>query len=322
MSRSVSKALEGKHDQCHRLVLSLFEAHVQCFLKGFANHAGSRGGSYEDMFCGHQVLSASIPLPIGESAADMIKLITMLKHVPNVAFGDFWCGATVELRERLADVAVILDAREGGVVTYAEAKAAAADVKSDSGQDEQGGKESKDSDKDEKGSKDSKDQAPATEKQSKLPLVSVPELAVQHAHSLSAARAPASSTHSLGVQREPHPVTNSTCMFCLHDRIHRLPHKFCAHRNPDLIAEEITENSMVHEQAFSQRTKAASFLRMNSAHRNMLLLRVIAHRRARQINKDNLEKLRDQLKEFERADPTRRYRLELDTLGRVVFCVA
>ncbi len=64
---------------------------------------------------------------------------------------------------------------------------------------------------------------------------------------------PESDEKKYGVNRAPHPVTGSTCMFFLHDRPHGDPlgasgHRNCMHRLPDLIMQLELQNTVVQEQ--------------------------------------------------------------------------
>ena len=53
----------------------------------------------------------------------------------------------------------------------------------------------------------------------------------------------------VGVNRTPHPSTGSTCLYCLHDRLHGKSHINCHHRNPDCILQLRGENTSRQEHA-------------------------------------------------------------------------
>lgn len=261
------------------LFTSIFTAATSCFHKGYTEHDDRCGGSL-DAFDPCGVPVGFIPLPKQESAADAVAMYNLFMHPPNVAVGDNWCAAKQKLHSACAVRGIHLDARDGAVVDEKAADAIKKPV---------------------------------------LPIVSVAGLAREHSHVFSARDAASDLPQMEGVQRLPHIATDSKVAAFVHDLLHGEPHKQCLNRHPHLIAECRTENSMVHEQSYSQRKKYAAFLRNYAPQRMLMVLRVVLHRLARRINLEHLETFRALVGDLHESDPQAGWHMVLNALGQVVF---
>lgn len=253
---------------------------LNAFIRDLAVTKIAAGGTV-DLFCPHGVVYGLTPLPKSESPQDAISLVTWLRHLPNVVFYDCWCTSLRELADKCQSVGATLDKRDGAIIASDDLK-----------------------------------------KRDASPLFSVSGLAIEHNPSFSSLdrKDGKDQHHQLpGIKRQPHPVSQSDVFVAVHDRLHGQSHIKCAGRNPDMIVELRSLNSMVHEQQYSARKKVAVWLRNHSAQRNMFMLRFLAHRRARQTNMDHLSELNRQLVQFNRNHVDVEWYLELNAVGRVVF---
>lgn len=261
-----------------RLLDGLFVASTQCFAKAFTDGMEiARAGGATEAVCPHGNVCAILPIARTESTLDAVKVLTTFKHLPNVAFFDFWCGGTAQLLAECSAVDVHLGPRSGALYL-----------------------------------------ADAKEK----PVVSVPALAVEECPSFSHTDSVIASPAGLGVQRQPHPVSGSDLLFAAHDRFHGASHvnkptKRCDARDPDLIAETRTMNSMRHEEANILREKDSSWLRNYTPQRNLFMLRVISHLRNRERALDFLQLAHKREAEQQRQDPAAGWELRLNSFGQI-----
>jgi hypothetical protein len=89
------------------IINGLAASRNECFRKHFAHAIGFSGGTL-DCVCRHLVLYVSKTVVFSESPKDAIAVLLLLKHLPHVAFYDYWCGAVRELLSSLAKVGVTL----------------------------------------------------------------------------------------------------------------------------------------------------------------------------------------------------------------------
>ncbi len=112
----------------------------------------------------------------------------------------------------------------------------------------------------------------------------------------------------LRVEREPHPVNQSRCLFLLHDRFHGSAHRNCGHRDPDLLREFSGLNSSVQEQVNRGRMSSViefasilmivvrqrwnPFITQMKPFRAMLMLRLLTHLHNYEIAREQFETMK------------------------------
>jgi hypothetical protein len=150
-----------------------------------------------------------------------------------------------------------------------------------------------------------------------MPVVSVPALAIEQCPSFAMSDSAILVGEGLGVERKPHPISGSDLCFLAHDRLKSAAHKRCPGRDPDLIKELRTENSMRHEEENVLREKDSSWLRNYSPQRNLLMLLVTAHLRNRKLAFDFLQKARVLEVAQQKHDPAGLWCLRMTEFGQI-----
>lgn len=266
------------------IINGLAASRKECFRKHFAHAIGFSGGTL-DCVCRHLVLYVSKTVVFSESPRDAIAVLLMLKHLPHVAFYDYWCGAVRELLTSLAKVGVDLGPRAGALLLDADLK--------------------------KHGS-----QLPVS-----IPALRVqgaPSFCLADCdREAKAAQAHLSTPMpDLAVDRPPHPYTQ--CKICLlfHDRLHGEAHD-CEGRDPNNVQDLLGLSSESSEHYNSLRTRHDRFLRNESPQRNLFLHKVIEYLHNKKVNLAHLERLNKELDEKIRSFPQFRWRLAVNEYGQV-----
>lgn len=261
------------------VVRSLFIASTVCFFKGFGAHMQRSGGTV-DMTCAHLVPYAMLPVAKSESPRDVAALLAMMRHLPNVSLYDYFCGGQQALLSELSGIGITLGERVGAVCLESQ-----------------------------------------VDSLSRFFPLSVPGLATEGCPSF---RSTDSSVETKGapcldVDRPPHPVSQSKTLLLMHDSFHGSSHAKCRSRDTDLIKETRTLDTARQEHRNKLRLKTDPFLRNHTPHRNMMFNLILAHRLSRKVNLATLFKMKQQLKELVKRDPSGSWCLILGGLGQVIF---
>lgn len=214
-----------------------------------------------DMVCPHLAQYAMLFISTRESPRDFAALLGLMQQMPNLALYDFVCGALDALKTQCEAAGVTLDDRLGAVLM--------------------------------------EDQLESMRQF--IPL-SVPGLVKEVFPSFSSddSKTAVDGAPNLDVKREPHTESGSCAFIAAHDDFHNQEdaHVHCRARDPKLIKEYRTLNTSRSEQLNRLRKRVDPWLRGQSAHHNLLLHLVLAHRRNRRINETVLHDAEQYLKQL------------------------